>query len=964
MQNQTAVLSDSSDASDINNIKAPNVFISPHFRTRTNTARLSFKDFQKKDNPPNLSAAQNPILCDSLTPTFANLFFKKFGNKSNEITNESTTLSAERIVEKEKLNNVTLNKAKSLYHEKTAESFNNEPSIQENTSDKETCADSNNSSLQSPELSSQRTSFLAENKILAHNLNSDTYLDQTSSSLSKNDYPQTDIDEILIEDNTEISKENDKDNVEGSLSLNKNNSDNFLFSRKLSCNSEMKDNLNDDNELNLTIGTIQRWKDEVMRRDCLIEDLRNQIATLRDTLERKKKSLFNYRERMLLVESIIKQKQINTERNRERIDNIKLKYSLFNNLLYNMGNNMEKICNHKERIEGEFESMKSDFSKLTIKYKSTLDNSVATSQAQQDQLVQITEFNSKLIEANAQLTDIITRLRQEIQDTDSKASNYSSELDSILNQLLSEVENEEFKDNRSLIKSNYENEEKIASLTINKIERKIESIRSEVTQLNLIIKEKDERIAHLDVAEKERDDFKVKIIQAKELMKKDRDSLKQEMEIMRAQHESDLKRVESEFCRDRYKLQNDFHKERSQLEAEWREERLRLESERHEERNHRLRLEDEYRDERSERLRIETELRSSERKVEEMSKTNNNDNLRIAQLESQLNKMDFCQPEISTAELETWKSKSSSLESQLISSNSMYNKLREHNKTLVEISDSYLQNKEAVDQALNRTTNYYQDIAKKIAVEHENEIRKRDCKIGEIETKEVSLLEEIQMLKSKLLKMEDSNKSLQNQINEINVENEDSNSKKNEHPSEDATACVLKPISNIEDSRFDLHPHKLLTLTEIDSMILESTSRNTYRHTNINTQSKDDDIQKIQELNNDKNIQYMRSNSNLTETERIVENVTIQAGYSNNNIYDTLQSSNDARDIDDWLSPSSNLRSKRRKTGCSESADKHVGRLHVPSTNTSMILGVKEVSKLETRLRGKSKAGRRTNEKE
>ncbi|CAG8533455.1 16333_t:CDS:10, partial [Funneliformis mosseae] len=806
LQNQTAVQSESFDASNINNIKASNVFVSPHFRTRANAARLSFKEFQKKavDNPPNLSVAQNPILCDSHTPTFANLFFKKFGNISKEITNESTTLSEERILENENLKKVTLNKAKSLYNEKTAEPLNQEPSIQEKTSDKETCADSNNTSLQSPELSSQRTSSLTENKISAHGLHSDTYLDQkTTSSLSNNGYFQTDNnDEVLIEEDTiEISKENDKVNVEGSLSFNKNNSDHFLISQTPSrCNSELKDNLNDDNELNLLIETIQRWKDEVVRRDCLIGDLRNEIATLRDILERKKKSLFNYRERMLLVESMIKQQQIYTERNRERINNIKLKYSLFSNLLYNMGNNMKEICNHKERMEEEFESMRSEFSKLTTKYKSTLDNNAAMTQAQRDQLVQITEFSSKLIEANAQLTDIRTRLLQEIQETDSKSSNYSSELDGILNQLLSEVENKEFKDNRNLIK---EDEEKIAPLSINKIERKIESIRSQVTQLKFMIKEKDERIAQLDVAEKERDDLKVEIIQTKELMKTDRDSLKQEIEIMRAKHETDLKRVESEFCRDRYKLQNDFHKERSQIEAEWREERLRLESERHEERNHRLRLEDEYRNERSERFRIETELRSSERKVDEMSKTCDKDNLRIVQLESQLIKMDCCQPDSSTVavgtadiqdldlqiqhnkiiselnknnldnkrkienlidELETWKSKSSSLESQLASLNSMYNKLHEHNKSLVEISDSYLQNKEAVDQALNRTTNYYQDITKKITAEHENEIRKRDCKIREIETKEASLLEEIQMLKSQILEMEDNNKSLQHKL--------------------------------------------------------------------------------------------------------------------------------------------------------------------------------------------------------
>src|SRR5437763_8161226 len=87
------------------------------------------------------------------------------------------------------------------------------------------------------------------------------------------------------------------------------------------------------------------------------------------------------------------------------------------------------------------------------------------------------------------------------------------------------------------------------------------------------------RVAQLNIAEKERDGLKVELSQAKDLAKKDLHSLRQEMEIMRAQHTTDLKCVESKFCEDNHKLQNDFHNERCQLEAEWREERNRLESE-------------------------------------------------------------------------------------------------------------------------------------------------------------------------------------------------------------------------------------------------------------------------------------------------------------------------------------------------------------------------------------------------
>lgn len=98
--------------------------------------------------------------------------------------------------------------------------------------------------------------------------------------------------------------------------------------------------------------------------------------------------------------------------------------------------------------------------------------------------------------------------------------------------------------------------------------------------------------------------------------------------MTRARHEIDIKCVEAKFREDHYILQNDFHKERCQFEAKLREERIRLESEYREERTHRSRLEDECRDEISKRFRIEIELRSSEQKIEELSKTNDKNNIR------------------------------------------------------------------------------------------------------------------------------------------------------------------------------------------------------------------------------------------------------------------------------------------------------------------------------------------------
>ncbi|POG63202.1 hypothetical protein GLOIN_2v1688546 [Rhizophagus irregularis DAOM 181602=DAOM 197198] len=202
---------------------------------------------------------------------------------------------------------------------------------------------------------------------------------------------------------------------------------------------------------------------------------------------------------------MVKRQNSYTERSRERINNVKLKYSLFRNLLCNMGKNIEEIYSQKERIEKEIESMRLEFSKLTTKHKSTLDNYAVISQTQQAQTAQISELN-------AHLNNAITQSRQGTQEIDNKVSRSSSVLDAIrlkLEHLLNELESEksayaeEFQklklkferaeeDNRNLVKSNKENEEKITSLTANN-DREIESAKLECTRLNSIIKEKDER---------------------------------------------------------------------------------------------------------------------------------------------------------------------------------------------------------------------------------------------------------------------------------------------------------------------------------------------------------------------------------------------------------------------------------------------------------------------------------------
>ncbi|CAG8645287.1 9382_t:CDS:2, partial [Paraglomus brasilianum] len=66
---------------------------------------------------------------------------------------------------------------------------------------------------------------------------------------------------------------------------------------------------------------------------------------------------------------------------------------------------------------------------------------------------------------------------------------------------------------------------------------------------------------------------------------------------------------------------------------------------------------------------------------------------------------------------------------------------------------------QSIEQTLNRAAQYYQDLA---AVNHNNEICKRDSKIHELESKEALLQEEIQTLQNTLASITDKRKELGN----------------------------------------------------------------------------------------------------------------------------------------------------------------------------------------------------------
>ncbi|CAG8572306.1 4800_t:CDS:10 [Diversispora eburnea] len=497
-------------------------------------------------------------------------------------------------------------------------------------------------------------------------------------------------------------------------------------------------------ELGMIIEIVHRWKDDSARRDSIIKELRDNLDILQETINHRDIYLTTYRERILTLELLIKRQQSNSDHNRERVENIKSKYFSYRNTLSNIEKSVEEIREEKKRIENDVESLRCDFGKIATKYQSVSEYHISNSLSQRTQITQVTDLNHQLTDANTQLNNVITQLSQVIQNSNDKAASYASELDSTRKRLESvmserDIEKAENGEECQKLKLSFEsvnekyqtlnllqkeNEEKIIALTkcVQKLEQDLESSRNDIKQLNSLITEKDKRY------------FKKSYPHLPLL--REIDSIQKEMDTIRTQQMIECQKFENELHDLRHQLQTEFYKERCQLETEWANERSRLESENREERTRRLRLESEFRDERSERFRFETELHNSDRKLKELLQTN--DHEKIVQLESELGELENQRLNRISA---------SSLESRLNSLATKFDEFKsDHNKVINDINQQHDDN---VDK-LNRDVYNYQEIVKQTTLEHENEICQRDCEIREIKSKEILMMEEIEMLKSKI----------------------------------------------------------------------------------------------------------------------------------------------------------------------------------------------------------------------
>ncbi|CAG8560740.1 14599_t:CDS:10 [Acaulospora morrowiae] len=922
-------------------LKAPlNVFAQPHFRTKPNTTRMPFKGIQ--ENAINKSSSQQiGASSDSTIPSFAKFFsVKSIVSKTNpeEIIVEN---NEERDTKTSTLNEEPQNVGSQIT---------------------ELISRTSPADVQESEFSAPNTD--REEKTLQDD-------DVQSNSLTLN--PQSDAVPPPAEDGQIVVTSNnllDPLNVDDKSRPQHGNCTSAVGSPNECLSVSKKTGIakdeRDDDELYMVIDAVHRWKNGVERRDSLIKKLKDNLNTLNETVEHQNNSLNTYRERIFILESLIKHQQDNTERNREKIEGIKTKYLSYRDTFSSIRKYMEEIREGKNKIENEIDSLRLEFNILVTKHQSASENHISNSQSQQAQIAQATELNTKLIDANTQLSNVITQLRQVIQDSENKATQYALEsetartkLENLAKEKEAQVEEcEKLKTSlecadekcRTLTLLQKENEEKLMNLMKN---------YQEVEQnLKSLITEKDKRISQLSKTEEKYEHLQLEHNQEKTNSRKELDSLQKELDAIRTQQMFERQRSEYELRDLRHQLQTEFYRERCQLENEWRNERSQLESDSREERVQRLRLESELRDERSERFRFETDLHNSNKKLSEITLLHDNEKSKISQLESKLNElenrrldrttvavgtsdipdldlqlkyiktiMDFEQEnrdnkkkfEELDVTLEAWRSKAASLELQLDSLTTKHGDLQnEHNKVVKDMRTDNLRHNEIVDK-LNPKV-----------IELTEEIETLRSEILRLEANEKSILQKLHSQRG----YKPYNNPLPGDMSEVNSDQVvmlseatlNSKSSREEHVSPNIN------FTRLEESKGDDQLH-LLTLTEIDSMILDQVSSNNP----IITQEQDLSINDLSLVKGSDNHQSQEPSNDQLKVDKHQAAESALEKVKPSEVETRPRDDSNSEHLNDWLSPSNQARSKRRKMNKTDNPNnsQYTLRSSVPPNNTT-----------------------------
>ncbi|CAG8478816.1 10082_t:CDS:10 [Ambispora gerdemannii] len=973
------------------NLQAPeiNVFAQPLFRTKHTAKRLSFKDFQT-DSDFSASWEQQQH-GESGGADFAQERTSSGGAKTQNLfafQTISNNHNDNSIPIPEKLPEISL-----ISREEENIFFSSSSDLHLDDSSQ----DNSKADLQSSQTGIQPQTIYRDEPFLSssssHVVMQDTFSDSNMASYdSESLYP---LETHNIIDNSNVESNN---RIEDTKQI------------------QMNENKSNEDEFGIIMDAVKKWRSEVKRRDTEINKLSDTIEYLRKDLLRRDETMKLYHERIKCVEGLIKRQFTDTDRSRQRIGGIKSRYITYRNTLLSMGKNIQEIHDEKERIDEEVEHMKQGKILVTTKLDNiTKETNASLIGTQRVELEQLREYNSKLTQDNVQANETISKLREDLQQSILNASSGASEFEASCVQiktltreydLLKSNHTEEVQklklaveraENNLQVESDAkkECEEKINVLTvkIHQHELNLESMHRENERLNAVTTEKENRILSLKSIEVQRKSLQAELDHVKKNTNKQIDDLYQEIENLRTHQKAERQRLENEGREEICRLQEDFQKKRTIWEQKWNNENARLESECREEREQRSKLESRFHEKCSENLRLEAELRNSQYQpnISTFSR-------RIEDLEKQLCQYDYPKiesfsigvgtadiPEIdvliqherfiaeSNQELTTTKSKITelnqalettvseckSIESELSSITASYNKLlEEHNKLISGTSNTEIQKKNAVDQALNRAQLYYQDLAKRATVQHENEIRKRDYKLREAEIRESTLSEEIRSLRSRLLQAESKEGASTHQMlpnteikSDVQLIKEQKTNKQTQSRCSSIVSPSLHSSSNTtgdtEPSLFGRLPimnkhestdnacSKYLTLSEIDSMVIDSIEQ---KNPSI-TETKVEESQ-------------MTIKRDMEDSIGIGSSQDHSSGRVVPSLNDNTTKHNQKNDsFNEWQSPGTQLRAKRRKISRIDSKDNlqpsssldkssaaptNIGDSNRPSTKTSL----------------------------
>ncbi|CAG8570384.1 4208_t:CDS:10 [Paraglomus brasilianum] len=467
------------------------------------------------------------------------------------------------------------------------------------------------------------------------------------------------------------------------------------------------------NEFDIMVSAVNEWQDEITEKNAKIENPQSTPNQLASILSGRDQSLSIFSERVKLFEILVRRQQSDSECTRERIDHIKSKYSQFRHTLSQTVKDLDIVMSEKKRVDEDLQQLKCKFDALNMTREILIEDHKSVLAAHQEQLIGITTQNKKLLDENRILQSDSDRLKRNLLIIAEYLSHQAAELESSHAQL------KKLQEEREADKSKHIECEKrvnILSSDLKNAKLTLEASREEISRLVSACMEKDKRLRN-DRAEELR--------------------LGSELQLLRQQLDEVVQEKEHRFD---------------------------------------IFVYDGYYQRFSHGLTVHATSNHSDSHLAVIEKasvavgTSDCPDMDLARQHAMMlqifgkNCMDYnLREQELQRKLDETKANTSKFESQFNNLQLEYETLQqEHDKLLVEHTSIDSKHRQSIEQTLNRAAQYYQDLANQAAVNHNNEVCKRDSKIHELESIGASLQEEIRTLQNTLASMTDKRKELDN----------------------------------------------------------------------------------------------------------------------------------------------------------------------------------------------------------